>query len=81
MGFSVQNNRLLAALVRFLNDRCHFRDTKKIFLTISNFFSAKLKKIGNYVNNHPLSNPEPLLPNTPLITLHYRVDPPISRKI
>ena len=53
----------------------------KNVLTINEFFSAKLKKRGNYLNNHPVSNPEPLLPNIPLIPLHYEVDPPISRKI
>ena len=35
----------------------------------------------NYVFNHPASNPEPLLPNIPFIPLHYRVDPPIFRKM
>ena len=52
----------------------------KNFLTINEFFSAKLKKRGNYLNNLPASNPEPLLPNIPVITLHYQVDPPSFRK-
>ena len=53
----------------------------EIFLTINNFFSAKLEKKGNYVYNHPASNSEPLLLNIPLIPLHYQVDPPIFRKV
>ena len=51
------------------------------FLTINQFFSAKKKKKGNYVYNHPASKPEPLLPNIPFIPLHYQVDPPIFREI
>ena len=51
------------------------------FLTINKFFAAKLEKKGNYVFNHPASNPEPLLPNIPFIPLHHQVDPPIFRKI
>ena len=51
------------------------------FLTINQFFSAELEKKGNYVYNHPASNPEPLFPNIPFIPLHYQVDPPIFRKI
>ena len=51
------------------------------FLTLNEFFSANLEKKGNYVFNHPASNPEPLFPNIPYIPLHYQVDPPIFRKI
>ena len=51
------------------------------FLTFNKFFSAKLEKKGNHVYNHPASNPEPLLPNIPVIPLHYQVDPPSFRKI
>ena len=51
------------------------------FLTINKFFSTRLEKKGNYVYNHPVSNPEPLLPNIPFTPLHYQDDPPIFRKI
>ena len=82
---------LKAALLQFQDGRrsgCPFRKRSMPFsrhlgnfLTINKFFSAKLKKRGNYVNNHPVLNPERLLPNIPLIPLHYQVDLPISRKI
>ena len=65
------------AIFPFVNKRCHFRDTFKY----QQFFSAKLQKKGNYVYNHPASNPEPLLLNIPFIPLYYQVDPPICRKI
>ena len=39
------------------------------FLTINQFFSAELEKKGNYVYNHPASNPEPLFPN--ILLYHY----------
>ena len=47
------------------------------FLTINKFFSAKLEKKGNYLYNHPASNPERLLPNIPFIPLRYQVNPSI----
>ena len=61
----------------FVNGWCHFCDT----WTINKFFSAKLKIKGNYVNNHSVSNSEPLLPNIPFIPIRHQVDPPIFRKI
>ena len=69
-----------AAVVRFETVDAIFATLKKK-LTINEFFSAKLEKRGHYLINHPVSNPEPLLPNIPLIPLHYQVDPPISLKI
>ena len=36
-----------AANFRFVNGRCHFRDTYKFFLTVNKFFSTKLKKKEN----------------------------------
>ena len=65
-----------AAVVPFVNGRCHFHDN---FFTINEFFSTKLKKKEILSVTHPASNPEPLFPGVPLtalIPLYYQVGPP-----
>ena len=68
------------AVVRFVNGRCHFRDTYKFF-NYQQIFLYLIKEKGRHASNHPVSNPKPLFPNIPLIPLHYQVDPPNFRKI
>ena len=51
------------------------------FFNYQQIFLYLIKEKGKYASNHPVSNPEPLLPNIPLIPLHYQIDPPNFRKI
>ena len=74
---NIHNNIFIACSTRGCRGSCPFRRRSmpfsghlKIFFTINKIFSSKS------VSNHPVSNPEPLLLNIPLIPLHCQVDPP-----
>ena len=76
-----QNRDIGAAVVPFVNCRCHFYDTYtyKIFNLLLKAFRLKRKKIATQGRTWT-SNPDLSYPNLSPLPLHYHTDPPKFRK-